>query len=1788
MTISAICSNGHHLQAKDAHAGRSLACPVCGISVIVPMTGDDVIVDVDPMDLQVDDEFTDQPGQLPNNGDRYCPSCKAPLTFQVGSTGKSLECSHCNQVLATVVDDQSALEIDGLILAHDQPASAPNHDRLMKLAIVGCGAGVGMFVVAIIGVGVLLLRSSDDPKAPTLPTTGDTSIARAESEAARPDSDEQPAATSQTVQQPIPSSSAPATAASNQKPDRINGWREIHEAGRRSNGWLYVNIMPQPNGSRRAQIKVDGGSRTFADVLLADGEGAPLFECNSFTLKYRGWASAGTVPETESKRRLLQNTTDTELYRICKLTNFGTGSFNRGDDEQQNFDHRHVWSPEGEHLYVLSGLRRGTPKQWLRKVNTQTWEVECELQLPEDVSDITWTAQGLVVIADPLLLGTAKYPEGKTWVRLVPSNKQLEQYTGGILLLDPETLSVRRAWVTPRVQEVAGNANSDLIYLRSPQNALLVVNVKSGELLSCYSYHDLSSDVGNNTAGKSLHLLHPQLSADGTSLTSHGMNNIVPIHSRVANNTLGARSVHQFDVAGALVQWKQSRVVGGIRSRFTRRADVGVGEDYLCLPEQRFDIVSTTDMQHSVGKLTLSPETAVVVDSPSKSLFLCWPDWMARQLRFRMIRGTTDTECTLETNITPNDEPTKFSQTRFPEESRVHHNLWPFEMSASPNGRGAIVFARDAVYWVQPNFGPGVTWAFNASTTSNTPASGNDVADAAVRDNSLVRRRAEMLTRGKAATVLLHVPSKKRLGTAFSIDEDGHVLTNSSHVEELSIGSEVPLIVNAGGFHQRTTTAKLVRMDSSVGVALLKTEAHPDLVPLQLGHDDSLSETTSLTAFGYTRNAEHDVFAGLYPSVGVKPGVITALRKLDGELATIQFDGALLPGNSGGPVIDASGQVVGVVRSGIELFGLNFLVPVSQLRKLDWPEIGDDVQLAQEFPAMELIVRNDATKAATALVVLPLNRGFGSAFCVDDRGFFATNSHVVEGVKGSTEVTLVLHSGEPGEQLVQAKVVRSITDSDLALLKLVDNKEDLTALKLSSSDELADQMSVTAFGFPFGDALAVRGKRYPSVSANLAKIQVAKTSALDHESFQFQTQVNPGNSGGPVVDATGEVVGVVFATQLGTRKSFAIPVSRLRELMFSPDIVWQRLAVDYSDRRQETVFPVTVTPYLRSLDGLELEVSLKPERGPKVVYPLSATDSAGSYELRAPLISPAAPEYVNATFSFRAGSVSGIAEDHQVNVGAVTYSLSTAPEEAFHGEQSVTGLEDLSITIGDDEYSVDGTHAISATITPLRPSHVTYTIVARQDGDEVARTSGQIDVSIRQSSDPIEHRFERQLRQLWAEGVLSQDLPALKVTATFEEGTISGLSSDRKFRVDRLPESEEYDLSEVTWIKHNRRASRDNPSELTDSYQLNLTGIGRQLNRVSNGTKLPGLERVPLRVGATDVIVDLTKAKRVDVEPLRAPNVNTFPLRTRIADVAVGQSGKWLVLHLDQLEKIVVFDTATQSIRHHIPLADANVLFAASVDKLLVVFPELMAIQRWDLTSGKHEQTAELPHIGSVGAVALGSGGTGPLLMHGYDSSTPPAPRWTLIDLRTLRPTKLAARLPTSLYPASPPLTASVNGSAFGTNDLLLLLDGMEAKAVTIDSEFPSYVSKLPFLVTPGTTSRQLYYRNSIFTTEGELLGETPKHSVCLPTFDDEYSLSFAYLRTRSARKAQLTIHANENGKLRSLIVLDSIPFDAVINPKDGKLPLRKRYYLYPKSRRLISIPLSDDVLVIRDLPNWK
>ncbi|TCJ19518.1 DegQ family serine endoprotease [Parasulfuritortus cantonensis] len=162
--------------------------------------------------------------------------------------------------------------------------------------------------------------------------------------------------------------------------------------------------------------------------------------------------------------------------------------------------------------------------------------------------------------------------------------------------------------------------------------------------------------------------------------------------------------------------------------------------------------------------------------------------------------------------------------------------------------------------------------------------------------------------------------------------------------------------------------------------------------------------------------------------------------------------------------------------------------------------------------------------------------GQGSGFIVSSDGYILTNTHVVD---GADEVTVKL----PDRREFRAKVIGSDEKSDVALLKI--KADHLPKVAIGDPDKLKVGEWVLAIGAPFGFENSVT-----------AGIVSAKGRALPHGSYtpfiQTDVAVNPGNSGGPLFNMRGEVVGM--NSQIISRSggymglSFAIPIDVAMEV----------------------------------------------------------------------------------------------------------------------------------------------------------------------------------------------------------------------------------------------------------------------------------------------------------------------------------------------------------------------------------------------------------------------------------------------------------------------------------------------------------------------------------------------------------------------------------------------------------------------------------------------------------------
>ncbi len=210
--------------------------------------------------------------------------------------------------------------------------------------------------------------------------------------------------------------------------------------------------------------------------------------------------------------------------------------------------------------------------------------------------------------------------------------------------------------------------------------------------------------------------------------------------------------------------------------------------------------------------------------------------------------------------------------------------------------------------------------------------------------------------------------------------------------------------------------------------------------------------------------------------------------------------------------------------------GINVL-QIQQYRSRDW--LFDDPFFRHFFPE----TRQQIVK------------GLGSGFIISPEGYIVTNEHVVN---QAAEIVVTLPNGKK----FQANVVASDYISDIALLK-VDSTEPLPYAILGNSDDLIIGEWAIAFGNPFG--LFDMGQ--PSVtqgiiSATDRDFGKQSDNRVYKDMIQTDAAINSGNSGGPLVNCLGEVIGIntfIFSGSERTGTSiglgFAIPINRAKRII---------------------------------------------------------------------------------------------------------------------------------------------------------------------------------------------------------------------------------------------------------------------------------------------------------------------------------------------------------------------------------------------------------------------------------------------------------------------------------------------------------------------------------------------------------------------------------------------------------------------------------------------------------------
>jgi S1-C subfamily serine protease len=186
-----------------------------------------------------------------------------------------------------------------------------------------------------------------------------------------------------------------------------------------------------------------------------------------------------------------------------------------------------------------------------------------------------------------------------------------------------------------------------------------------------------------------------------------------------------------------------------------------------------------------------------------------------------------------------------------------------------------------------------------------------------------------VLERVKAATVYFRVTMPSGAvaqGSGFFGIEKGLVLTNAHVLGMLEPSSRLPrkidIVLNSGTKKERKLSGRVLGVDRMTDLALLRVDGDDLPAPLRVKSARQLNETERVFVVGFPLGVD------LGKNVSFRKSSVSALRQDEfGTLKKVQLEGGMDPGNSGGPVVDARGNVVGVAVSKIVATQINFAVP---------------------------------------------------------------------------------------------------------------------------------------------------------------------------------------------------------------------------------------------------------------------------------------------------------------------------------------------------------------------------------------------------------------------------------------------------------------------------------------------------------------------------------------------------------------------------------------------------------------------------------------------------------------------------------------------------------------------------------------------------------------------------------------------------------------------------------------------------------------------------------------------
>lgn len=326
----------------------------------------------------------------------------------------------------------------------------------------------------------------------------------------------------------------------------------------------------------------------------------------------------------------------------------------------------------------------------------------------------------------------------------------------------------------------------------------------------------------------------------------------------------------------------------------------------------------------------------------------------------------------------------------------------------------------------------------------------------------------------------------------------------------------------------------------------------------------------------------------------------------------------------------------------------------------------------------------------------------------------------------------------------------------------------------------------------------------------------------------------------------------------------------------------------------------------------------------------------------------------------------------------------------------------------------------------------------------------------------------------------------------------------------------------------------------------------------------PGVKLVQESSGRLPISAPEMKDPHVEVE-LPGP----------IRDACVAGGGRYLIFHCASKRKIAVFDVNTLKIEKQITLNSDDVLFAASMEKLLVIYPDEKVVIRYSLATFKLETDLNLEVRQRPNAAAMGSATAGPLILGGVPAQNNASNMvLTFLDLDTMKEVAIdkAEGDFKVKFGAAANLRVSADGRTLGAWYINLRPSGLQIARLAGNTIGGSYVGETVGHVTPGPDGQTIFTEKGMYTLKGEPTG---RREAAVPAVHGNWFVTLA--PNAKGPEGAHRVSVWEAGKTAPLVERDDLPgFDGKRDPFERDNPtlaLDRRLFLVSEAKILVVVP---------------